>query len=129
VNSKLRRGAAATLVLLTLVPEALTVPILGYVNLAFTILLWAASIALSKALKTKSFAAAVVFAIAMAMPPVPYYVSVVNGNTHFEFLGLDHVADSGWEIAYRFVIYLLICACVVWLLAKRQDANLPIAGT
>src|SRR5438552_9390533 len=97
--ARYRKGVRYTLVgaliATSAVPFIIMLPILGDMNLVFLLILWPLFL-LAARLLPKSFALCVAafFAIALAVPPYPNYLSItVEKRLHLSFIGFKNVID------------------------------------
>lgn len=116
----------AALVAASFVPQFLTVGVFGELNLWLLIVLWLVLFACYlKVSKGVAWAATIIGALAMAIPPVPNYVSVSNG-LHLTWIGWGNLLEGSglYGIVFFFVFYALVFGAAAWLL-RRKSAPAP----
>lgn len=110
------------LILLSLVPQVILLPVLGDINLLFLCVLWGLLlICFLKAPLRVSLGASILGAIAMAITPMPYYVGVSNsGVPYFHTLDWKSILEDVYGTSFFFVWHLAFFAGVACLLGRRQ---------
>lgn len=114
----------AALVLVSFVPQFLTVGVFGELNLWLLVVLWLVLFfCYLKGSKGLAWTASIIGALAMVIPPVPNYVSVSNG-LHLTWVGWSNLLEGGglYGIVFFFVFYALVFGAVAWLLRRKSAA-------
>jgi hypothetical protein len=122
IKNGMRYIAVAALIVISAVPWTILVPILGEVNLLFLFSLWALFLVLSKILQKRLvILVSVIFAIAMAIPPVPNYVSVSGEHLRFSFIGFESIfGGTLWRLVFFFALHLVLFIAAAFLITHKS---------
>jgi len=108
---------------LSIVPQLLTVGVLGEANLWILIGVWIALLLFfAKGPKGLIWPGSIIGALIMAIPPVPNYLWPSEG-LQVRFIGWQHILEGNGlnGIAFFFVFYLLL----FWGVARALRAGIP----
>jgi hypothetical protein len=108
---------------LSLVPQLLTVGVLGEANLWILIGVWIALLlCFAKGPKRLIWLASIIGALIMAIPPVPNFLSPSEG-LQVSFIGWRHILEGNglYGIVFFFVGYLLL----FWGVTRALRAGMP----
>jgi hypothetical protein len=119
-----RYTLAALLVLASLAPVILTSPILGELNLAYSVAIWLLFIALLvRRPPSVVVASAVVLGLALTLQPIPNWLSVSNdGDIRIRLIGLAVLKDAAPVVATLWIFNLVALLGVAGLL-RKPDAS------
>lgn len=117
-----RRALVVLLIAVSPIPFIILLPVLGGINIAFLVLVWVLFLWMTQALPRRvRLFAAVLAAIALAIPPYPNYLSITaERRLHFSFIGFENVFDHPFGLSFLFAFYLAIFAVAVFLLERKQ---------
>ena len=123
----MRYWLAGLLFILSIIPQVLTLPLLGGVNLVFLVVLWLVLYAFVMfTRKPLPAVIALLAAIAMAVPPSPNYLFSTNtGSLHFQFIGWANVTNDLYGLVFFFVFYLILFELAVFLIRKSRKGTPP----
>ena len=112
----------ALLIIITAAPSIMMLPILGSLNLLFLLILWPLFLVIVKILpKRFLLLPPMFFAIAMAIPPYPYYFSITDeGHPSFGFIGFKNIFDDLYGLVFFFIFYFAIFVSVAFLINPRK---------
>lgn len=111
------------LVVISLVPQFITGVIVGSFNLIFLLVLWVILVICFLKVNARWATTLALFGgLAMAVPPVPYYLLVLENGFQFHFIGWNNM---GWQAAYGilffFAFYVTIFVATALLLRGRHS--------
>lgn len=116
------------LFLISVIPQVITLPLLGSINLLLLIAVWVilcAFIFLTR--KPLAVVVGVLAAFVMAIPPSPNYAFPTNtGALQFQFIGWSNVASGLYGLVFFFVFYLVLFELAV--LFVRRPPKLRAAA-
>lgn len=124
-NRGARYTVVATLIVLSAVPFVVMLPILGDINIAFLVVVWLLFLWAARALpKGVALGVATFFALALAIPPYPNYLSVTaDRRIHLSFIGFENIFDDLFGFLFFFVFYLAIFVAMVFLIKLSKPRH------
>jgi len=119
--------ACAALFLLSLAPYLVAATVLGTVDLVYFALVWSVYAAWRALFGGgTSLIVAFVCALALAVPPVPYYLGFLpDGTWHFHVIGWGEVIDARF---YVLLVLYLVSFLGLDLVTNARPAKRPRAG-
>ncbi len=100
---------------------------MGDLNLLFLLILWVLLLAVARVVPKRLLVAlAVLFAIAMTVPPFPNYLFVTkDGHISFYFNGLKGVFDGAlWRLAFFLIFYIVFFVAVALLVGVGRNNSI-----
>jgi len=117
----------AALFLLSLAPYLVAATVLGTMNLVYFALVWSVYAAWRALFGGgTSLIVAFVCALALAVPPVPYYLGFLpDGSWHFSFIGWGEILDARF---YALLALYLVAFLGFDLMTSAHSSKRPPAG-
>lgn len=116
------------LVLISIIPQLLTIGILGEINLWFLVLLWLLlSFCYFYAGPKLSRIATFIASLAMAVPPAPNYLFPSGPDDwRLTWIGWNNLLEAGsiYGIVFFFIFHAMTFATAGWLIRYRKTVSM-----
>jgi|GEM_PF-3295115 len=111
----------ALLVLVSTVPQFITGVVVGGFNLMFLLALWVILVICFLRMNRRwAMFLALIGGLVMAVPPVPYYLLLLEDGFKFHFIGWNNVDwGTAYGVLFNLAFYVLMFSAAAFLLHRR----------